>query len=215
MSSISLANKVSIITGSGRENGIGAAIALTLARAGSLVTVNYVSDSSASRAAEVVSTIEKAVGKGKVIVVQADVSTEEGAKKIVDETLRGFGLDHIDVIGIAGPHLSFIKMNFMESNLLTLIVNNAAAVSMGPTLQAKAEDIMKAFQVSVVGPVLLLQAAYEYMPQYSRVINIGSVASKMGFYQMPIYGAAKAAMDQLSFTLAREASLSFTLPSAQ
>lgn len=99
MSEISFKNKVSIITGSGRENGIGAGIALTLARAGSLVTVNYVSDSSAPRAAQVVSKIEGAVGKGRVIAVQADVSTDEGAKKIVDETLRSFGVDYIDIIG--------------------------------------------------------------------------------------------------------------------
>lgn len=99
MSEISLKNKISIITGSGRENGIGAGIALTLARAGSLVTINYVSNSSAPRAAEVVSKIEGAVGKGRVIAVQADVSTEEGTKKIVNETLRGFGVDHIDIIG--------------------------------------------------------------------------------------------------------------------
>lgn len=99
MSEIYLKDKVSIVTGSGRENGIGAGIALTLARAGSLVTVNYVSDSSAPRAAEVVSKIEGAVGKGKVIAVQADVSTEDGAKRIVDETLQNFGVDHIDIIG--------------------------------------------------------------------------------------------------------------------
>lgn len=42
------------------------------------------------------------------------------------------------------------------------------------------------------------------MPQYSRVINIGTVASRLGFGPMPIYGAVKAAMDQLTWSLARE-----------
>lgn len=96
---LDLTNKVAIVTGSGRENGIGAAIALTLARAGARVTVNYVSESSAGRAAQVVSNIESAAGKGVATSVQADVSTTEGSKKIVDETLRAFGVDHIDIIG--------------------------------------------------------------------------------------------------------------------
>lgn len=96
---LSLPNKVAIITGSGRENGIGAAIALTLARAGAHVTINYVSESSASRAADVVAKIESTVGEGRVHVVRADVSTTEGSKKIVDETLNAFGVDHIDIVG--------------------------------------------------------------------------------------------------------------------
>lgn len=96
---LSLPNKVAIITGSGRENGIGAAIALTLARAGAHVTINYISESSASRAADVVSKIESAVGKGRAHAVRADVSTTEGSKKIVDETLKAFGVDHIDIVG--------------------------------------------------------------------------------------------------------------------
>ena len=97
--SLSLANKVAIVTGSGRENGIGAAIALALAKAGARVTVNYVSEASASRAAQVVSNIESAAGKGVATSVRADVSTVQGSKKIVDETLRAFEVDHIDIIG--------------------------------------------------------------------------------------------------------------------
>ncbi|KAL7907438.1 hypothetical protein GGI35DRAFT_470642 [Trichoderma velutinum] len=176
-----LANKIAIITGSGKENGIGAAIALALARAGARVTINHVSDASAARAVEVVSTIEAAAGKGSVISIQADVSTPEGTKRIVEGTLSGFKVDHIDII-----------------------VNNAAIATYSPTLQTPPEDIFKVFGVVVVGPVLLLQAAYPHIPQGGRVINIGSVSSKMGFYQLPIYAAAKAAMDQLTFSLSRE-----------
>ncbi|KAH6867393.1 hypothetical protein B0T10DRAFT_419865 [Thelonectria olida] len=181
LNSLSLANKVAIVTGSGRENGIGAGIALTLARAGARVTVNYVSESSASRAAEVVAKIESAVGKGRVHLVRADVSTPEGSKAIVDQTLKAFGVDTIDII-----------------------VNNASLAVGGTILDSKPEDIMRTFEVSVVGPVLLLQTAYPHLPQGGRIINIGSVASKIGFVQMPIYAAAKAAMDQLTFTLSRE-----------
>jgi NAD(P)-dependent dehydrogenase (short-subunit alcohol dehydrogenase family) len=74
----------------------------------------------------------------------------------------------------------------------------------GGALQTSPEDMIKSFQVAVVGPVLLLQAAYSHMPRNGRIINIGSVASKMGFHQMAVYGAVKAAMDQLTWTLAQE-----------
>lgn len=97
--SLSLTDKVAIITGSGKENGIGAGIALTLARAGASVVINYVSETTTSRATEVVTKIEAEVGKGRIIVVQADVSTPEGTKKLVQETLKGFDVKHIDILG--------------------------------------------------------------------------------------------------------------------
>jgi NAD(P)-dependent dehydrogenase (short-subunit alcohol dehydrogenase family) len=96
---LSLAGKTAIVTGSGRENGIGAAIALALARNGARVVINYVSDSSAPRAAKVVANVE-AVG-GQAIVVQADVSTPEGATKLVKDTLTGFKTDKIDILSLS------------------------------------------------------------------------------------------------------------------
>jgi NAD(P)-dependent dehydrogenase (short-subunit alcohol dehydrogenase family) len=100
---ISLEGKTAIVTGSGRENGIGAAIATVLARNGARVAINYVSSGSADRANKVASNIEALVGSGRVVVVQADVSTPEGAAKLVKETLAGFGTDKIDILGSFPP----------------------------------------------------------------------------------------------------------------
>ncbi|CAH0034316.1 unnamed protein product [Clonostachys rhizophaga] len=77
---LSLASKVAIVTGSGRENGIGAAIARALARNGAAVTIHYVSDSSASRAAKVAQGIRD--NGGKATVVQADVINNAGGNKL-------------------------------------------------------------------------------------------------------------------------------------
>lgn len=93
---LSLAGKTAIVTGSGRENGIGAAIALALARNGARVVINYVSDHSAARAAKVAANIS-AVG-AQALVVQADVSTPSGAAKLINETLSGFQIDKIDIL---------------------------------------------------------------------------------------------------------------------
>jgi len=102
--SLSLIGKIAIITGSGKENGIGAAMALTLARAGARVAINYVSDSTAPRAVEVMAKIEAAAGKGSVVVIQADVGTPEGAKKLVNEALEKLNVDHVDILGKGAHH---------------------------------------------------------------------------------------------------------------
>ena len=94
---LSLDNKVAIITGSGRENGIGAAIARSLARNGALVTIHYVSDSSAPRAETVAKQIRET--GGKATIVQANVSVLKGAKNIVSETLSAFGTGKINILG--------------------------------------------------------------------------------------------------------------------
>ena len=93
----SVAGKIAIVTGSGRENGIGAAIALALARNGARVVINHVSESSGPRAAKVAAGI-KSIG-ADAIVVQADVSTPEGAAKLANETLKGLNTDKIDILG--------------------------------------------------------------------------------------------------------------------
>lgn len=94
---LSLEGKVAIITGSGRETGIGAATAIALARNGASVTINYMSDSTAPRAANVLKSIRDA--GGKAIAVQADVTKPEEIKRLVDETLKGFNTDKIDILG--------------------------------------------------------------------------------------------------------------------
>lgn len=94
---LDLTGKVAIVTGSGRETGIGACIATTLAHNGALVIINHVSDASSSRAANVVKAISRQ--GGRAAVVKADVTTPEGAKALVDETLLTFGVDHIDILG--------------------------------------------------------------------------------------------------------------------
>lgn len=98
---LSLAGKTAIVTGSGRENGIGAAIAMALAQNGARVGVNHVSDVSAVRAAKVAANIEAA--GGKAIIVQADVSTPEGAAKLVNNTMAGFATDKIDILSMQPP----------------------------------------------------------------------------------------------------------------
>ncbi|KAL6407270.1 putative short chain type protein [Ilyonectria robusta] len=176
---LSLAGKVAIVTGSGRENGIGAGIVVALARNGAAVTINYVSDSVTKRAHDLADNI-KADG-GRVTVVQSTVDTEEGAQFLVQETLKAFGTDHIDIL-----------------------VNNAGTGFAGDTLKVKPEEIAKMLDVNVKGPVYVAQAAIPHMPHGSRVINISSIAARLGLDDLPIYGACKAALDSLTWSWAKE-----------
>ena len=94
---LSLQGKIAIVTGSGRENGIGAAIAIALARNGCSVTINYISDASSTRAEEVVAKI-KTLG-ARAVAVQADVSIPKDATELVNRTLSAFGASQIDILG--------------------------------------------------------------------------------------------------------------------
>ncbi|KAL6910201.1 hypothetical protein GGI43DRAFT_426977 [Trichoderma evansii] len=179
MDSLSLAGKTAIVTGSGKENGIGAAIALALARNGARVVINYVTEATAPRAAKVAASIEAVAGKGSAVVIQQDITTPEGTKRLVAETIKAFGVDKIDIL-----------------------VNNAAWASTEPVLTATQETVQRTFYTCVLGPLYLIQATVPHMSQGGRIINIGSIASKLGVE--PVYGAAKAAMDALTFSLARD-----------
>ena len=86
--------KVAIVTGAAGQ-GMGRSIALTLAREGASVVVNYRSSADSARA--IVEHIE-AQG-GQAIAVQADVFTAAGCRALFDATCEAFGRVDICVIG--------------------------------------------------------------------------------------------------------------------
>lgn len=97
---LSLAGKTALVTGSGRESGIGAAIARALARNGASVAIHYVSDGSKARAEKVAIDINQEFGT-KTTVVQGGVENSESAKNMVEQILKAFSVDHIDILGMS------------------------------------------------------------------------------------------------------------------
>lgn len=85
-----LSGKVALVTGGGR--GIGAGIALELARRGASVAINY--GHSAKSAQEVVEAIQ-AIGR-QAVAIQADLTCVPNIESLIQEVVRHFG--RLDIV---------------------------------------------------------------------------------------------------------------------
>ena len=89
--------KVAIVTGAA-GSGMGRSIALTLAREGAKVVVNYRMSDESARA--IVDHIERR--GGRAVAVQADIFDTKECQKLVDTTIERFGQLDICVVGPGG-----------------------------------------------------------------------------------------------------------------
>lgn len=90
-------DKVAIVTGAAGQ-GMGRSIALTLAREGARVVINYRASEESARA--IVAHIESR--GGEAMAAQADVFEADSCKRLVDETLARFGQVDISIVGPGG-----------------------------------------------------------------------------------------------------------------
>jgi 3-oxoacyl-[acyl-carrier protein] reductase len=170
-----LEGRVAIVTGASR--GIGRAIALTLAREGADVVVNYRSNE--SLAEEVVNEIRK-MGRN-ALKVQAEVSNFEKVKQMVDLTLKEFG--KIDIL-----------------------VNNAGIVRDRTLRKMTVEEWNDVITTNLTGVFYCTKAVIEPMIEkgYGRIINISSIAGIRGNFGQTNYAAAKAGLIGFTKALALE-----------
>ncbi len=73
-------------------------------------------------------------------------------------------------------------------------------------LQATKEDVERAFGLNLFASIYMTQAVVPVMPRGGRIVNIGSIASKMGITAVPLYSASKAAQDTLAYAMSMEVS---------
>jgi NAD(P)-dependent dehydrogenase (short-subunit alcohol dehydrogenase family) len=176
---MSLAGRVALVTGGSR--GIGAGIATELAAAGADVAVNYHANRDA---AERVASEVRALGR-RAEVYQADVTVQEDCQAMAQRVLADFA--RVDIL-----------------------VNNAGigSIHVGRPLivDTKPEDLRRLFDHHVMGSFYLCKLLVPQMRALPRgdVIMVSSVAAQSFGANSGTYTIAKAGMEALAFTLARE-----------
>lgn len=175
-------DKVVLITGSSR--GIGKATALTFAKEGANVVVDYfVSDvepDAESNARKVVEEIQS-IGS-KAIAIEADVSNEEHVKNLVSKAIEYFG--KIDIL-----------------------VNNAGIVFDLPFEERTVKHWKDTLNVDLIGCFICAKHVVPHMKKNGggRIINISSTNALNNFFIESLdYDSAKAGVIVLTRNLAKE-----------
>ncbi|MEM7748361.1 MAG: SDR family NAD(P)-dependent oxidoreductase, partial [Pseudomonadota bacterium] len=177
--------RVALITGCGKENGIGAAIARQLADDGFAVAVADVAaagvdnDNAVERSGTGWQGLDTLVGRiedagGQAISLTGDVSREEGAADLVAQTLERYGR-------------------------LDVLVNNAGAPhgqDRGQIEDVPLEAWEAVMAINVRGVFLMARAAVPHMKKqgYGRIISMSSVAGLVALPERATYCASKAAV---------------------
>jgi 3-oxoacyl-[acyl-carrier protein] reductase len=170
-----LKDRVGIVTGAAR--GIGKAIALAFLREGAKVALV---DADKKKLEVLTNEIEKE--KGEVIAIPCDITKSLEVKVMVDQVRNAFG--RIDIL-----------------------VNNAGIIRRGTIETVTEEDWDRVIEVNLKGTFNCCKAVAGIMKQqgYGKIINISSIAGKMGdITSAPGYGPSKAGIDALTKTLARQ-----------
>ncbi|PVF95572.1 NAD(P)-binding protein [Serendipita vermifera] len=115
----SLSGKVAIVTGAAR--GIGASIAVGLAKEGANVVVNYVSPSSKPLAEKVAQEAESY--GSKALIVQANVGSLSDINKLVKQTVAQFG--KIDILVNNGGVLEFANVGDITPESFTRVPSSS------------------------------------------------------------------------------------------
>ncbi len=173
--SLSLENKVALVTGGSR--GIGRAVALEFAARGAAVVVNY--NKSPEAAEEVVKQIQAAGGKAAAF--QADVSDFKQAEKLVKFAIETFG-DLSILVNNAGITRDQLIMMMPEADWDAVINTN----------------LKSTFNCSKAAVKHMMRK------RTGRVINMASVSGQMGNGGQTNYSASKAGQIGFTKALARE-----------
>jgi 3-oxoacyl-[acyl-carrier protein] reductase len=171
-----LEGKVAVVTGGSR--GIGRAIAVALGARGAKVVVNFTANEAA--AANTVQMIVAAGGTGVAL--------------------------RFDVADAAAVDLAFKEIAAAEGGL-HILVNNAGVAVNALTLGSKDADWRRSLDVNLGGTVNCTRAALRSLMKAKdagRIVNITSVVGEMGSAGQGPYVAAKAGIEGLTKTWARE-----------
>lgn len=169
-----LAGKRALITGG--DSGIGRAVAISFAREGADVAIVYVDEKEEEDANETLRWIERAGQRG--VALREDLSSPSVCRDVVERVVRELGG-------------------------LDILVNNAAVhFEVESFLDVEPEQLERVFRTNLFAPFWLAQAAVEHLEGGGVILNTGSVVALKGHPSLPDYAATKAALHNLTQTLA-------------
>ena len=188
------AGKVAIVTGAGRMRSIGRPIAVELARAGCDVVVTgtgrpperFPPDEVAAGWRDIDSVADeiRALGR-RALPVVCDVADSDAVDRLVQQTAEELG--RVDIL-----------------------VNNAGAARGGdrvPVVDLDIEVWDRVLRVNLYGTFYLSRAVARLLVESGRggsIVNISSIAGKLGSANTAAYGASKAAIGALTASMAME-----------
>jgi NAD(P)-dependent dehydrogenase (short-subunit alcohol dehydrogenase family) len=169
---------VPVVLVTGALAGIGRATALAFAKQGARVVVSGRREDAGR---ELVAQLR---GQGaEAEFIRADVRHEEDVRNLIDGTVKRFGR-------------------------LDVAVNNAGTEGQsGPAVEQTAESYAAVFDTNVLGVVLSMKHELRVMgsQRSGSIINMSSIAGKVGFAGASIYVASKHAVEGLTKSVALEA----------
>ena len=170
-----LTGKIALVTGAGR--GIGKEIALTLAKNGATVIVNY--NGSKASADEVVAEIEKNGGSAEAM--QCNVSDFAASEE-------------------------FVKQVLAKYKKVDILVNNAGVTRDNLIMRMSEEDYDAVLDTNLKGAFNMIRhLSRSFIKQRGgKIINISSVSGVLGNAGQANYSASKAGLIGLTKSVARE-----------
>lgn len=168
-------SKVALITGATR--GIGKQIAITLAKEGYDIAINYRTENDDLKSTK--EEVEK--NNVKCLAVKGDVAVFEDCEKFVEDVIKKFG--SIDVL-----------------------VNNAGITRDTLLMRMKKEDFESVIDTNLVGTFNVTKNVISHMlkARSGRIINISSVVGVSGNAGQTNYAASKAGIIGFTKSLAKE-----------
>ena len=192
--SLPLEGKVAVVTGSSRN--IGAAIAKRLADDGAHVVVNY--NGSKDAADELVQKIEEE-GNGKAIAIQGYVSSLEGGRRLIEQTVEHYG--KLDILVLNAGLMQNLPLDAITEKHFDEHFNINVKV---PLFMVKAAS--KHLQAGECCTNSLCLPADERIPLGGRVFFFSSATTR--FSGVPpnylVYTATKGAIEQMTRVLAKD-----------
>jgi len=173
-SKLDLTGKSAVVVGG--TSGIGRAIALGLAEAGADVAPT------SRRVDQVEATAREVEALGRRALRRtSDVTDRASLEQVLDAALKSFG--KVDIL-----------------------VNSAGRTKRAPTIDFSEQDWNDILETNLTGILRACQIFGRHMAErrYGRIINIASIGSFLGIFEVAAYSASKAAVASLTRSLAVE-----------